>query len=139
MSNSEVRIKESYCFTFNSQVRRKEHTHHLDLHLTVRSEARSHLALHLIVRSKARNIYILPFSGRVLSDNTKLISKVFKLYTRWRFGQCISNLFICANVLELQGSSLYHVADVMIADLYVLRPVVEYKILCHIYAALVVT
>ena len=44
-----------------------------------------------------------------------------------------------ANVLELQGSSLYHVVDVMIADLYVLQPVVEYRILCHLYAALVVT
>ena len=40
-------------------------------------------------------------------------------------GQHVSNLFIHANVLELQGSSLYHVADEMIADLYVLRPVVE--------------
>jgi hypothetical protein len=29
--------------------------------------------------------------------------------------------------------------DVMISDLYVLRPVMEYRILCHLYAALVVT
>ena len=43
------------------------------------------------------------------------------------------------NVLELQGSSLYHVADEMIEDLYVLRPVVEHRILYHFYAALIVT
>ena len=48
-------------------------------------------------------------------------------------------MFIRANVLELQGSSLYHVTDEMIADLYVLQPVMEYKILYHLYAALVVT
>jgi cytosine/uracil/thiamine/allantoin permease len=36
-------------------------------------------------------------------------------------------LFIRANVLELQGSSLYHVADVMIADFYVLRVGMIYK------------
>jgi hypothetical protein len=31
---------------------------------------------------KSKESYILPLSGRVLSDYTKLISKVFKLYTR---------------------------------------------------------
>ena len=34
---------------------------------------------------------------------------------------------------------LYHVADEMIADLYVLRPVMEYMILYHLYASLIVT
>jgi hypothetical protein len=52
------------------------------LRLTVRSEAMTHLALRLTARSEARNKYILPLSGRVLSDYTKLISKVFKLYMR---------------------------------------------------------
>jgi hypothetical protein len=42
----------------------------------------THLALRLTARSEARKIYILPLSGKVLSDYTKLISKVFKLYTR---------------------------------------------------------
>ena len=51
----------------------------------------------------------------------------------------ISNMFIHANVLELQGSSLYHVMNEMIADLYVLQPVMEYRIHCHLYAALFVT
>jgi hypothetical protein len=57
-------------------------TQHHALRLTTRSEAMTHLALRLTARSEARNIYILPLSGRVLSDYTKLISKVFKLYTR---------------------------------------------------------
>jgi hypothetical protein len=34
---------------------------------------------------------------------------------------------------------MYHVTNVMITDLYVLRPVVEYRILGHLYATLVVT
>jgi hypothetical protein len=102
-------------------------TQRLTLCLTLKSEAMTHLASHLTTRLEARNKYILPLSGRVLSDYTKLISKVFKLYTRYRFGQHISNLFIYAKVMELQGSSLYHVVDEMIADLYVLRLVMEYR------------
>jgi hypothetical protein len=52
------------------------------LRLIARSEAMTHLALRLTVRLEARKIYIFPLSGRVLLDYTKLISKVFKLYTR---------------------------------------------------------
>jgi hypothetical protein len=37
---------------------------------------------------------LLPFSRDVLSDYTKLISKVLKLYMRQRFGRHICNLFI---------------------------------------------
>jgi hypothetical protein len=77
-----ARSEDSSCFTSNSEVRSKEHTQRLALRLTTRSEAMTHLALRLTARSEARNTYILPLSGRVLSDYTKLISKVFKLYTR---------------------------------------------------------
>jgi hypothetical protein len=62
---------------------------------------------------------LLPLSREVLSDYTKLISKVLKLYTRQRLGQHICNLFIHANILELYGSSLHHITDVMISDFYV--------------------
>jgi hypothetical protein len=62
---------------------------------------------------------LLPLSREVLSDYTKLISKVLKLYMRQRLGQHICNLFICANILELYGSSLHHITDVMISDFYV--------------------
>jgi hypothetical protein len=44
---------------------------------------------------------LLPLSREVLSDYTKLVSKVLKLYTRQRLGQHICNLFICVDILEL--------------------------------------
>jgi hypothetical protein len=42
----------------------------------------------------------LPLSREVLSDYTKLVSKVFKLYTRQRLGQHIYNLLIYTNIFE---------------------------------------
>jgi hypothetical protein len=76
---SEAMTHLALCLTARSEAR---NTQCLSLRLTARLEAMNHLALCLTTRSEARNIYILPFSGRVLSDYTKLISKVFKLYTR---------------------------------------------------------
>jgi hypothetical protein len=63
---------------------------------------------------------LLPLSREVLSDYTKLVSKVLKLYTRKRIGQHICNLFICANILELYSSSLHHIMNEVIPNLYVL-------------------
>jgi hypothetical protein len=62
----------------------------------------------------------LPLSREVLSDYTKLVSKVFKLHVRQRFGQHICKLLICANILELYCSPLHHITNVVIPDLYVL-------------------
>jgi hypothetical protein len=62
---------------------------------------------------------LISLSREVLSDYTKLISKVLKLYTRQRLGEHTCNLFIRANILELYGSSLHHITDVMILDFYV--------------------
>jgi hypothetical protein len=62
----------------------------------------------------------LPLSREVLSNYTKLVSKVFKLYTRQRLGQHICNLLICANILELYSSPLHHITNVVILDFYVL-------------------
>jgi hypothetical protein len=59
----------------------------------------------------------LPLSREVLSDYTKLASKVFKLYMRQRLGPHICNLLICANILELYNSSLHHITNVVIPDL----------------------
>jgi hypothetical protein len=81
----------------------------------------------------------LPLSREVLSNYTKLVSKVRKLYTRQGLGQHIYNLLICANILELYGSSLHHMTNVVILDFYVLRLVMEHIVLCHLYAALVIT
>jgi hypothetical protein len=61
----------------------------------------------------------LPLSGEVLSNYTELVSKVLKLYMRQRLGQHICKLLICANILELYGSSLHHITDVVILDFYV--------------------
>jgi hypothetical protein len=55
--------------------------HALRLTAQVRSNDSSCFTSNSEVRSKEIYIYSL-FQGRVLSDYTKLISKVFKLYTR---------------------------------------------------------
>jgi hypothetical protein len=68
----------------------------------------------------------LPLSRKVLSDNTKLVSEVLKLHMRQRIGQHICNLLICANILELSNSPLYHITNVVIPDLYVLRLIMEH-------------
>jgi hypothetical protein len=62
---------------------------------------------------------LLPLSREVLSDYTKLISKVLKIYTIQRLGQNICNMFICANIMDLYGSSLHHITNVMISYFYV--------------------
>ena len=64
-TRSEERNTSTSCFTSNNEVRSKESSC-----FTSNSEVRSNES------------YILPLSGRVLSDYTKLISKVFKLYMR---------------------------------------------------------
>jgi hypothetical protein len=77
---------------------------------------------------------LFPLSREVLSDYTKLVSKVLKLYTRQRLGQHICNLFICANILELYNSSLHHIMNEVIPDIYVLRLIMEHIIfiqLCY--------
>jgi hypothetical protein len=81
----------------------------------------------------------LPLSREVLWDYTKLVSKVLKLYTRERLGQHIYNLLICANISELYSSPLHHIRTVVIPDFYVLRLFMEHRVLCHLYAALVIT
>ena len=68
----------------------------------------------------------LPLSREVLSDYTKLVSKVFKFYMRHRLSQHICNLLICANILELYSSSLHHIKNVGILDFYVLRLIMEH-------------
>ena len=82
---------------------------------------------------------LLPLSGKTLSNHTKLISKVFELHSGQRFRQHINNLFISTHILELYGSFLHNVSNVEIPNFYVLWSVVEHRVLCHIYTALVVT
>jgi hypothetical protein len=81
----------------------------------------------------------LPLSREVLSNFTMLVSKVIKLYTRQRLGQHICNLLIFSNILELYGSPLHHIMNVVILYLYVLQIFMEHRVLCHLYKALVIT
>jgi hypothetical protein len=76
---------------------------------------------------------LLPLSREVLSDYTKLVSKVLKLYTRQRLGQHISNMFIRANIMELYVSSLHHITNEVIPDLYVLRLIMEHIIFIQLW------
>jgi hypothetical protein len=76
---------------------------------------------------------LLPLSREVLSDYTKLVSKELKLYTRQRLGQHICNQFICANILELYSSSLHHIMNEVIQDLYVLRLIMEHIIFIQLW------
>jgi hypothetical protein len=62
----------------------------------------------------------LPLSREVLSYYTNPVLKVFKLYMRHRLGQHICNLLICADILELYNSSLHHIMNIVIPDLYVI-------------------
>jgi hypothetical protein len=81
----------------------------------------------------------LPLSREVLSDYTKLVSKVLKLYKIQRLGQHIYNLLTYANILELYDSHMHHITNVVILDLFVLQLVMEHRVLCHLNVALVIT
>jgi hypothetical protein len=76
---------------------------------------------------------LLPLSKEVLSDYTKFVSKVLKLYTRQRLGQHICNMFICANIMELYSSSLHHIINEVIQDIYVLRLIMEHIIFIQVW------
>jgi hypothetical protein len=97
------------------------------------------IELPVVVQDTIASSASLPLSREVLSYYTKLVSKVFKLYTRQRLGQQICNLLICANILELYNSSLHHITNIVIPDFYVLRLIMEHRVLCHLYATLVIT
>ena len=81
----------------------------------------------------------LPLSREVPSDYTKLVLEVLKLHTRQRLSQHIYYLLICANILELHNSLLYQVTNVLISYLYVLRLIMEHRVLHYIYTTLVIT
>ena len=53
-------------------------------------------------------------------ENTKLLLEVLKLHPSQWLSQNISYLFIHRNILELHYSSLHHIPDILIFDLYML-------------------
>jgi hypothetical protein len=52
--------------------------------------------------------------------HAKLVSEVLILHSKQRLGENVCYLLICGYVLELHSSSLYHVLNVMVFDLYML-------------------
>ena len=80
-----------------------------------------------------------PLSREVLMNNTKIVSEVFKLHSRQRLSQHIYNMLIYAHILELYSSLLHHVTNVEVQDFYVLRLIMEHRVLCHLHAVLVIT
>ena len=71
----------------------------------------------------------LPFGRDLNLENTKLLPEVLKLQPHQWLHQYISYLFLHHNILELHGSPLHHIPDIVIPDLYKLRLVMEHWIL----------
>jgi hypothetical protein len=61
--------------------------------------------------------------------HAKLVSDVLILHSIQRLCENVHDLLIYGYVPEHQNSSLHHVSDVMVFDLYMLRLVMKYKIL----------
>ena len=80
-----------------------------------------------------------PPSFPLSRDHTKLASEVLKLRPGQGLGENIRCLFFCSNILELHCSLFHHVSDIVIFDPVMLRPIMEYWILGHLDATLVVT
>ena len=72
-------------------------------------------------------------------DNSKLVPKVLKLQSHQRLGQNTICLLIRRHILELHCSSLHHILDIVISNLYVLRIIMEHMVLEQLHTTLVVT
>jgi hypothetical protein len=81
----------------------------------------------------------LPLNEGDILHHAKLVSKVYKLLPRQRFGENVHNFIICGYVLELYCSLLYHVSDEVIFDLNVRRPVMKYRIVQKLDTTLIIT
>ena len=71
----------------------------------------------------------LSLGGNLDLENTKLLPEVLKLHLSQWLCQYISYLFLSCNILELHCSLLYHIPDIVILDLDMLRLVMEHWIL----------
>ena len=71
----------------------------------------------------------LPLGRNLDLENTKLLPKVLKLHPSQWLSQQISYMFIRRNILELNYSSLYHIPDIVIFYLDMLRLVMEHQVL----------
>ena len=62
-------------------------------------------------------------------DHTKLVPEVLKVCPRQRLGEHIRNLILGSHELEPHCSPLYHIPDIVVSDLNMLRPVMEHRVL----------
>ena len=67
--------------------------------------------------------------GHLDLENTKVLPKVLELHPSQWFCQYISYLSLHRNILELHYSPLYHIPDIVVLDLNMLRLVMEHWIL----------
>ena len=63
----------------------------------------------------------LPLGRDLDLENTKLLLEVLKLHSGQWLHQHISYLIVCHNILDLHCSPLYHIPDIVILDLDMLR------------------
>ena len=68
----------------------------------------------------------LSLGGSLDMENTKSLSEVLELHPSQCLCQYISYMFLRRNILELYCSPLDHILDIVIFDLDMLRPVMEY-------------
>ena len=78
---------------------------------------------------------ILSLGGNLDLENNKTLSEVLKLHPSQWLRQYISYLFLHFNILELH----YHIHDMVILYLNMLRIVMEHWILCQLHTTQVVT
>ena len=71
----------------------------------------------------------ISLGGDLYLENTKHLPKVLKLYPSQWLRQQINYKFLHRNTLELHYSPLYHIPDIVILDLDMLRLVMEHWIL----------
>ena len=85
--------------------------------------------LHLTYLSEWLTDSSLPLGRDIDLENTKILPEVLKLHSGQWLHQHISDLFIRCNILELHYSSLYHILDIVILDIDMLRLFMKHWIL----------
>ena len=85
--------------------------------------------LHLTCSSEWLPDSSLPLARDLDLENTKLLSKVFKLHSGQWLCQHISYLLVRQKILEIHFSSLHHIPNIVIFDLDMLRIVMEHMVL----------
>ena len=76
--------------------------------------------LHLTYSSEWLSDSSLPLGRDLDMENTKLLLELLKLHSSQWLCQHINYLFLHRNILELHCSSLHHIPNIVIFDLYML-------------------